>query len=128
MVLSFYAQLKAEKKLQLLFPAHSDSLKEKLSVLLSATPGDAHNLEDAATSLNMSRATLIRKLSAEQTSFREVLTEIRMGYALSLMQEGKALLDVSLACGYQSQARFSARFKQQFQVTPNQYIQTLISN
>lgn len=125
LLLSFYAQLKAENKLHLLFPSHADSLQEKLSVLISATPGESHNVESAAASLNMSRATLIRKLSAEDTSFRKILTEVRMGYALSLMQEGKALLDVSLACGYQSQARFSARFKQQFKVTPSQYIQTL---
>lgn len=121
----FYAELKHAGVLSLLFPSHSASLREKLSVYLSVNPGEPHVIETVAAHFSMSRATLIRKLALENTRFRQVLAEVRMGFALSLLQESNDLMDIALACGYQSQSRFSARFKQQLGLTPNQYLHTL---
>lgn len=73
----------------------------------------------------MSPATLKRKLAAEETTFRQVLTNVRMVYALSLMQQSRSLLNVALACGYQSESRFSSRFKEIFGLTPKEYVQTV---
>lgn len=122
---SFYAELKAQNLLSRLFPSNQSSLKERLSIYFSSNPSLPHNIEATAEHFHMSRSTLIRKLHAEQTHFRTVLAEVRMGYALSLLQQNYKILDAALACGYQSQTRFSARFKQQFGVTPRQYANTL---
>ncbi|WP_434362532.1 helix-turn-helix transcriptional regulator [Parasalinivibrio latis] len=124
-LMGFYAELKQAGVLHLLFPGEGQSLREKLSRYLSVNPGDDHKIEVVSGHLSMSRATMNRKLAAEGTSFRQVLAEVRMGYALSLIQESRSQLDVALACGYQSEARFSSRFKQQFGLTPKQYVQTL---
>ncbi|MGL5599251.1 MAG: helix-turn-helix domain-containing protein, partial [Aeromonas sp.] len=44
--------------------------------------------------------------------------------ALSLLQQHLTPLETALACGYDSPSRFAARFKQEFGLTPFQYVQT----
>ncbi|HGF7370090.1 TPA: helix-turn-helix transcriptional regulator [Vibrio cholerae] len=124
-VLGFYAQLRDAKALHLLFPSDNASMRERLARYLSVNPGDEHNIETVAAHFAMSRATLARHLAAEGTGFREVLSEVRMNYALALLQELRPLMEVAVACGYQSLTRFSARFKQQYRLTPYQYLQTI---
>lgn len=124
-VLGFYAQLRDAKVLHLLFPSENALMRERLARYLSVNPGDEHSIETVAAHFAMSRATLARYLAAEGTGFRDVLSEVRMNYALALLQELRPLMDVAVACGYQSLTRFSARFKQQYRLTPYQYRQTL---
>lgn len=76
----------------------------------------------------MSRASLVRKLAAEGRSFRQVLTQVRLGHALSLLQQGLTPLQTALACGYDSPGRFAARFKEEFGLTPHQYLRTCPSS
>ncbi|AMG31542.1 AraC family transcriptional regulator [Grimontia hollisae] len=124
-LLGFYAELQAANALHLLFPGAETSMKEKLARYLSANPGDTHHIKVVAAHFSMSPATLKRKLAAEDTSFRHILTHTRMTYALSLMQKSRSQLDVALACGYQSEARFSRRFKEVFGLSPKEYVRTL---
>ncbi|MEI8609541.1 helix-turn-helix transcriptional regulator [Enterovibrio sp. Hal110] len=124
-LLGFYAELKHVGALHLLFLGERKSVRERLASYLSINPGDAHHIETVANHFSMSRATMVRRLNAESTSFRQVLTHVRMNYALSLMQSSRSQLDVALTCGYQSEARFSSRFKQEFGLTPRQYLKTL---
>lgn len=121
----FYAQLRHHGALGGLFPADSESLVDKLSRYFAAEPGRDYQLEQVCRTFHMSRATMTRKLAAQQTGFRPLLTRIRMMHALSLLQQDYSALDTALACGYQSEARFSARFRQMFGLTPKQYRQTL---
>ncbi len=51
-------------------------------------------------------------------------TQVRMSYALTLLQQGLSPLETALACGYDSHGRFAARFKQEFGLTPHQYLRT----
>ena len=67
---------------------------------------------------------LVRKLAAEGRSFRQVLTQVRLGHALTLLQQGFNPLQTALACGYDSPGRFAARFKEEFGLTPYQYLRT----
>ncbi len=54
-------------------------------------------------------------------SAREYLTEIRMGYAKKLVcQSEHKILDICMACGYNSIATFLRDFKQKFNCTPKQ--------
>lgn len=122
---SFYAELKQAGALHLLFPTDNQQVRDKLATYLSSAPGDDHKIEIAAQHLAMSRATLTRKLAAEETSFRHILTEIRMSYALGLLQRKFSQIDTAIACGYQSEVRFTQRFKEQFGLTPRQYQLTL---
>ena len=125
LLLSFYAELRQAGVLALLFPNDKQQVRDKLATYLSSAPGDDHKIEVAAHHLAMSRATLTRKLATEKTSFRHILTEIRMSHALGLLQRKFSQIDTANACGYQSEVRFTQRFKNQFGLTPRQYQMTL---
>ena len=77
----------------------------------------------------MSRATLIRKLKLEGMQYREVLAEVRLSHALYLMQNGQQnVAMLAQSCGYQSEGRFSQRFKGKFGLSPSEYIKTVVSS
>ncbi len=120
-----FAELKSTGDLHKLFPEEPEKVKEKLARYLSSNPGQEHKIEIVAEHFFTSRATLNRKLAAENTTFRQVLTHVRMLHALALMQKTRSQLSVALACGYKSESRFSNRFKQTFGLTPREYLQTL---
>ena len=72
-----------------------------------------------AKALNTSEATLRRHLAAEKTSFREVLTTVRMMRALNLLQvTQRPISEIAYAVGYESHSRFSVKFKQHFGCSP----------
>lgn len=126
-IFGFFAQLKNAGALSLLFPVRFATLKEKIAGYLSVHPADEHRLETVADHFFMSRSTLIRKLSDEGTTFRQLLTNVRMVHALNLMQRSRdQLLSIALSCGYHSEARFSSRFKKTFGLTPSEYRKTTI--
>ncbi len=100
------------------------TLAERLARYLAVEPGIDHTLEAVAPHFSMSRASMVRKLAAEGRSFRQLLAQVRMSHALNLLQQGLTPLEVALACGYDSPSRFAARFKQEFGLTPHQYLHT----
>ncbi len=123
---ALYAELMHAGALHRLFPYNTDSLKERVAHYFSSSPGDEHPLREVAGHFLMSRATFTRKLAAEGTTFRQVLTNVRMIHALNLLQNNPgSQLSVAVACGYQSEARFSSRFRQTFGLTPREYLNTL---
>ncbi|GAL06218.1 transcriptional regulator AraC family [Photobacterium aphoticum] len=125
-VMGLYQQLAELGTLHLLFPQTTLSFSQQLSRYLSHSPDEEHPLEQAATHFAMSRATLIRKLKAEGRQYRDVLAEVRLNHALYLMQQGQTnVAMLAQCCGYQSEGRFSQRFKGKFGVTPSGYLKTL---
>ncbi|MBV7314738.1 AraC family transcriptional regulator [Shewanella sp. NIFS-20-20] len=123
-----YAELAAIGALSSLFSDQHETLKHKLTRLLLSDPSGNHTLASAGERLGMSRATMTRKLAQEGEHFSDLLAQVRMNHALALLQQEQALDDVAKACGYQSESRFSARFKKQFGVTPSQYANTLMTH
>lgn len=127
-LMGLYQQLAERGVLHCLFPGNTTSFRQKLSHYLSRSPGDEHLLESAAERFAMSRATLIRKLKQEGTAYREVLVEVRLNYALYLMQNGHCnVTSLAHMCGYQSEGRFSQLFRTRFGLTPSGYLKTLTS-
>ena len=125
-VMGFYQQLAERGKLHALFPEADLPFSQQIGRYLSHSPDEEHPLEQVAAQFAMSRATLIRKLKAEGRQYREVLAEVRLNHALYLMQQGQTnVAMLAQSCGYQSEGRFSQRFKHQFGLTPSGYIKTL---
>lgn len=82
----------------------------------------AHSIAGA---LAMSESTLRRKLSAENTSLQQLKDQARLGNGLHLLQTTDwPIIQIAEHCGYQSQSRFSSRFKQRFGLTPSALRQT----
>lgn len=123
-----YQQLADKGVLHRLFSSSNVSFSQKLSHYLSHSPDEKHPLEDVAERFAMSRATLIRKLKLEGMQYREVLAEVRLSHALYLMQNGQYNVTMlAQSCGYQSEGRFSQRFKGKFGLSPSEYIKTVAS-
>ncbi|ASK67635.1 AraC family transcriptional regulator [Shewanella bicestrii] len=94
--------------------------------LLGQHPSAPWQQKDIADKLHMSTASLRRKLAQEDTSFRQLLAEVRLCQGLTLLQNSTdSVLQIALACGYLSAEKFSARFKQAFGLTPAAYRRTL---
>jgi AraC-like DNA-binding protein len=83
---------------------------------------DPLSIEDAASSLHMSRATFMRLFQREtKMSFGRWRQQARMLGALSLLAEGQSVLHVALACGYDSPSAFTAMFRRSLGHPPSSY-------
>ncbi|MGS0681841.1 helix-turn-helix domain-containing protein [Shewanella sp. 125m-7] len=129
---AFYLQLNEVGALSKLFESNALSLREKVSRYLSAEPASHHTIDNTCGRFAMSQATFMRRLSKETTSFKVILAEVRMLHAIGIIQTAShrnepfiSQLELAIRCGYQSETRFSQRFKSQFGITLKQYMKTL---
>ncbi|WP_235319641.1 helix-turn-helix transcriptional regulator [Pectobacterium fontis] len=94
-------------------------ISTQLRMLISEEPDRHWTAQYAGRLLAMSEATLRRRLSAEQTRFDVLLLETRLQHAMMLVQTTSwSIQRLAEACGYQSSARFSERFKARFGCSP----------
>lgn len=126
LVTALFEYLANNGLLHQLFSEQSQSWRNKLTTYFSQHPENEHKIEHVCHHFGLSKSTLIRRLRNESTQFREVLAELRMSYALTLLQEKHyTQLDLAQLCGYQSEVRFAQRFQKQFGISLKKYQQTL---
>ena len=66
-----------------------------------------------------------RKLSAEDTNFQTIKDRIKLGHGLYMLQTSDTPMGlVANACGYQSQSRFTDKFKVMYGLTPSELRKT----
>ena len=121
----FYAEINHQGLLGKLFIKPNEGLSVRVAKYLASNPEYNHNIDNTAQSFHMSRATMNRRLTAEGTSFRQILTNIRMSHAIELMQEKRNHVDIAKSCGYLSETRFRDRFTKTFGLSPREYVATL---
>ena len=69
--------------------------------------------------LAMSESTLRRRLKLEGTSIQKIKNQVKLGHALHLIQSTiEPIGYIAEQCGYQSQSRFTEKFKELFGLTP----------
>ena len=79
--------------------------------------------------LAMSESTLRRKLSAEGTSVQGIKDRARLGLGLHLLQTtDKPIGVIAETSGYNSQSRFTGRFKAHFGLTPSELRKTKVTD
>jgi len=82
-------------------------------------------IENICDQLAMSESTLRRKLKSEGTSVQEIKDQARLGLGLHLLQTThNPIALIAEKCGYQSQSRFTDRFKGRFGLTPSELRKT----
>lgn len=115
-------QLMAVEQAAFHLPRPEDPRLQKLCDALLADPADPRTLEQWALELACSARTLGR-LFQRQTgqSFGQWRQQARLLAALVMLAEGRAVVDVALSLGYESQSAFIAMFKRATGVTPAQY-------
>lgn len=99
--------------------SRSPSWRQRVSQMLSVDPARAWRCQDICKTLGVSESAMRRRLRVEDTNFRELLEEVRLMSGLTMVQETRmTICQVADAVGYQSQSRFTDRFKERFGVTP----------
>lgn len=105
--------------------AGNTSLTEKVHEFVRANMAEDINNTELCAHLAISESTLRRKLQAEGTSVQDIKDQTKLGYGLHLLQTSADSIGViAELCGYQSQSRFSERFKQRFGLTPSELRKT----
>ena len=95
-------------------------LGQKIHAILSEEPATETSLTTLCQRVAMSESTLRRKLMAEGTTIQEIKDQVKLGLGLHLLQTtGHAIVYIAEQCGYQSQSRFTDRFKKRFGLTPS---------
>jgi len=104
------------------FPAPGvRKLADAARALLGSNPGKAWNAAEVARQLAMSPATLRRRLAAEGVSLTELLTDVRMSFALALLQSTeRPITRIATESGYESASRFAIRFRKRFGFAPTE--------
>lgn len=105
--------------------AGNTSVTEKVHELVRANLTEDLSNSELCAHLAMSESSLRRKLQAEGTSVQDIKDQTKLGYGLHLLQTSADSIGViAELCGYQSQSRFSERFKQRFGLTPSELRKT----
>ncbi|MDV6191601.1 helix-turn-helix transcriptional regulator [Stenotrophomonas geniculata] len=102
----------------LLLP-QAPSLGEQIRDRIAAEPARDWQSRDVEEQFALSGATLRRRLAAEDTSLRQLLTEARLAHGMQLLYTTDLpLKTVAARAGYRSAASFSKRFAEQYGLAP----------
>lgn len=105
---------------EILSMSATHKLSQKIFSFISKSPAADTSLTNICQHVAMSESTVRRKLTAEGTSVQEIKDQVKLGYGLHLLQTTQhAISYIAEQCGYQSQSRFTDRFKQRFGLTPS---------
>lgn len=87
--------------------------------LLGADPARRWKIGEISRLLGMSEATLRRRLGEESLGFREIIGQVRMGRALTLLQSSDLpVIQIAYEVGYESISQFTAKFRRHFGQSP----------
>ena len=94
----------------------------RLRAHVADSPDTRWGTAKAAQLMAVGEATLRRRLAKSGSSLTELVQDVRMSYALTLLQAGDdPVVQVALACGYGDHASFARRFKARFGLTPTEF-------
>ncbi|MCP4324666.1 MAG: helix-turn-helix transcriptional regulator [Alteromonadales bacterium] len=94
-------------------------IKDKLHEIFTEQKFTEVTVDLICKQLAMSESTLRRKLKSDGTSVGAIKDQARLGLGLHLLQTTRYSIGmIADKCGYQSQSRFTDRFKQRFGLTP----------
>jgi AraC-like DNA-binding protein len=83
------------------------------------------SIEDVAGELNMSARTLRRKLTEEDTSFRDLVDELRRDMAMKYLRDTDLTVeDIAAALGFSDAANFRHAFRRWTNVAPQEFRDT----
>lgn len=97
------------------------SASVRVCALLRSAPDVPWKSGEVARRMGMSDATLRRHLAVENRSFSELLIDVRMSTALTLLQgTDRTITDIAFSVGYESPSRFAVRFRDRFGLSPTE--------
>jgi AraC-like DNA-binding protein len=97
----------------------SSTLRGKVRLMIGTQPENNWTATDLANTFGMSPATFRRRLAEQGQSFNDILIDVRMTTALTLLQvTDLPIAQIAFQVGYESSSRFSDRFKRRFGFSP----------
>jgi AraC-like DNA-binding protein len=95
-------------------------LAPRVRRLLAGDPAREWRSPEVAAQFAMSEASLRRHLAAEDSSLSEILLDVRMSTALTLLQStAQPVTRIAGEVGYQSPSQFAVRFRRRFGCSPS---------
>jgi AraC-like DNA-binding protein len=99
-----------------------DIVSRTKSAISDWLPSGNFTSEAVAGALHMSPRSLQRKLAAEDTTFRQLVEQVRQELARSYLADGRfTLLEISYLLGFSTQSAFSRAFKRWMGSTPQEF-------
>lgn len=115
-------QLKAVEQAAFHLPRPTDPRLRQVCDALLQDPADRRTLQQWGETLACSSRTLARLFLAQTgMSFGHWRTQAKLLAALVMLAEGRAVVDVALSLGYDSQSAFIAMFRRATGTTPARY-------
>jgi AraC-like DNA-binding protein len=118
-------EVQAQKRLQELRGEQIDQdpqLTRLRQFLVERLAFGTPSLEHAAKELGLAVRTLQRQLDARQTSYSQLLDQVRQEQARSYIDNSElSLLDVAMMLGFAEQSSFARAFKRWFGKAPGAY-------
>lgn len=95
------------------------NLSEQVRQIITLAPAKLWTADEIARRLSLGTSTLRRRLQQESQSYRQIVEEVRMSLALSQLQTTLLPIgEIASRCGYLSNSRFTARFRQHYGCLP----------
>jgi AraC-like DNA-binding protein len=102
--------------------SEEDPVVDAVRRVLLSKPGTTPTLEVVAGFLNMSARTLRRRLHEAGTSYKDVLSDVRLGLAAEYLRATRmAPKEIAYLLGYSGVTSFHRAFKRRFELTPSEY-------
>lgn len=90
--------------------------------LRQVLPGEVPDLESVAAELNLTSATLRRRLHEEGTSYQEIKDQLRRDLAISyLSHSGRSVMDIALELGFSERSAFHRAFRKWTGASPGEF-------
>jgi AraC-like DNA-binding protein len=113
--------LATQKPALLSYSLQRKSWSQRVRTILAADLSLAWDIGQVCSRLATTESTLRRNLKREDTSFRELLYELRLSTALmQLLQTTLPIYRIAYDCGYQSVSRFTSNFHKRFGLPPKE--------
>jgi AraC-like DNA-binding protein len=102
-----------------------ENATSRLRSLFALDPSRQWSASEASARLGMSVSSLQRRLREHNSGFRLLLEDVRLNRGLELVLGTDAQIgSIARSCGYESQSRFSERFRLRFSTSPSELRQT----
>ncbi len=101
---------------------NTGTISAKLIQLISDSSNFALSAENAAKALNLSKSTLARRLKAENTSYSQIMSDLKRERAKALLTTTRDSIEsIALALDYEDSSNFTRSCKRWFDCTPSEY-------
>ncbi|EKK5946230.1 helix-turn-helix domain-containing protein [Salmonella enterica] len=99
-----------------------DSTVQKVKRIIYTDLSRSWQIKDVSALMHVSDSLLKKRLKSENSSFSQILLDMRMQKARVLINRGYSVSQTAALCGYASASYFICQFRKYFKITPFKYM------